>query len=144
MELRPYQQQALDKILWAKEQNLPGNDLLVLPTGAGKSHVIAALANSLSEPILILQPSKEILEQNYAKLSQYVHPLKIGIYSASMNERTIRFFTFATIQSIYRKPQEFVQFGTIIIDECHLVNPKNLGGMFTTFINEVNKIRSEL
>lgn len=137
MELRDYQKEALDKILWAKNNNLEGNDLVVLPTGAGKSIVIAHLANALDEPILILQPGKEILEQNYAKLAQYVDESQIGVYSASMNEKTIRHFTFATIGSIYKNAELFKHFKLVIIDECHLVNPKNLGGMFTKFLKGI-------
>jgi len=133
--LRPYQQQALDKILWA--QKLEGNDICVLPTGAGKSIVIAELANALNQPILILQPTKEILEQNYEKLSQYVDIEDIGIYSASMNQKIIKHYTFATIQSIYKKPDDFKHFKMVIIDECHLVNPKKLDGMFTKFLKEI-------
>lgn len=133
--LRPYQREALSKILWA--QTLSGNDLVVLPTGAGKSIVIAHLAKSLNKPILILQPSKEILEQNLAKLSLYVDRGQIGVYSASMNEKTVGFYTFATIQSIYKKPQDFAHFSCVIVDECHLVNPKNLSGMFTTFLKDI-------
>lgn len=133
--LRDYQKRAIEKILWA--QTLEGNDLCVLPTGSGKSIVIAHLANELKEPILILQPSKEILEQNYNKLCQYVSPEDIGIYSASMDEKTIKFFTFATIQSIYKKAQDFAHFKIVIIDECHAVNPKNLDGMFTSFLSEI-------
>lgn len=136
MVLRDYQQQALDKILWEKQAGLEGNSLCILPTGAGKSVVIAHLANSLKEPILILQPSKEILEQNFAKLSQYVDRSKIGIYSASMNEKTIEFFTFATIQSIYMTPEKFAHFGLVIIDEAHLLNPKS-SGMYKTFIEAI-------
>lgn len=135
LKLRDYQQAAIDRILWA--QKLDGNDLCVLPTGAGKSIVIAYLAKTLNKPILILQPSKEILEQNYAKLCHYVDADEIGIYSASMNQRDIKFFTFATIQSIYKKPEEFKDFGIVIIDECHGVNPKNLGGMFTSFLKKI-------
>jgi DNA repair protein RadD len=135
IELRYYQQQAIDKLIWA--QQLTGNDLVCLPTGSGKSLVIADLARKLNEPILILQPSKEILEQNLAKLSNYVDRDEIGVYSASMNEKIVKFYTFATIQSIYKKPEEFSHFNTVIIDECHLVNPKNLEGMFTTFLKEI-------
>lgn len=137
MILRDYQQEAIEKILWAKNSNLEGNEIVVLPTGAGKSVVIANLANELKEPILILQPSKEILEQNYSKLIQYVDPSQIGIYSASMNEKTINHFTFATIQSIYKKAEDFKQFRLVIIDEAHLVNPKSLGSMFTSFLEEI-------
>lgn len=140
--LRPYQKKAIDRLIWA--QQLKGNDLCILPTGAGKSIVVAELAHALSEPILILQPNKEILEQNYSKLAQYVDADEIGIYSASMNEKVIKYYTFATIQSIYKKPEQFVNFGTIIIDECHLVNPKKLEGMFIKFINRVNELRAAM
>lgn len=133
--LRDYQQQAIDKLIWS--QQLDGNDLCILPTGAGKSIVIAELAHSLNQPILIIQPNKEILEQNLEKLSHYVDRDSIGVYSASMNEKVVKFYTFATIQSIYKKPEEFEHFDTVIIDECHLVNPKNLSGMFTTFLADI-------
>ena len=141
MNLRPYQTDCLSKIRWERNQSLDGNSLCVLPTGSGKSIVISELANELNEDILILQPSKEILEQNLEKLSRYVSRDKIGIYSASMDEKTINKFTFATIQSIYRKPEFFSHFGTVLIDECHLVNPKNLDGMFSSFIAKVNAMR---
>jgi DNA repair protein RadD len=85
MILRPYQQDALDKMLWSIK--LEGNDICVLPTGAGKSVVIAKLAQKLNQPILILQPSKEILEQNYKKLLHYVESKEVGIFSASFLEK---------------------------------------------------------
>lgn len=135
IQLREYQKKAVESLLWA--QTLPGNDLCVLPTGAGKSIVISQLAKELNQPILILQPSKEILEQNLQKLSLYVDREQIGVYSASMNEKTIKFFTFATIQSIYKKAYDFQHFKLVIIDECHLVDPKNLNGMFTKFLQQI-------
>lgn len=133
--LRPYQKQAIDKILWS--QKLEGNDLCILPTGAGKSVVIAFLAKELNIPVLILQPGKEILEQNRSKLALYVDSDLIGTYSASMNEKTIKQYTFATIQSIYKNPDDFKHFKLVIVDECHLVNPKNLDGMFTSFLKAI-------
>ena len=136
MILRKYQQEALDKMLWSVK--LPGNDICVLPTGAGKSLVIAKLAEQLSQNILILQPNKEILEQNYKKLLNYVHPNRVGIFSASFDKREIRKYTFATIQSIYKKPELFSDFKIVLIDECHLVNPKNLNGMFTSFLKAIS------
>lgn len=134
-ELRPYQEECIRKLLWA--QRFPEPDLCCLPTGAGKSIVIAELAHRLNKPILILQPTREILEQNYEKLCSYVEPVQIGIYSASMNRKDLGFYTFATIQSIYKKSEIFAHFKHVIIDECHLVNPKNLSGMFTRFLKEI-------
>lgn len=137
IQLRSYQEQAIQKIIWSKSRGLRGNELCVLPTGAGKSIVIAELANQLEEPILILQPSKEILEQNLEKLLRYVDRSDVGIYSASMDEKTIGHYTFATIQSIYKKPEFFSKFKLILLDEAHLLNPKSLTGMFSSFLNKI-------
>lgn len=137
IQLRPYQRDCLDKIKWDIENNLEGGSLCVLPTGSGKSIIIAKLAEELNQDILILQPSKEILEQNVSKLAQYVPQEEVGIYSASMGEKTIKKYTFATIQSIYKKVEEFVHFKTILIDECHLVNVKRMSSMYSSFIKAV-------
>ena len=134
-ELRAYQKQMVEKLIWS--QQLEGADLGVLPTGAGKSLVIAELARRTDEKILIIQPTKEILEQNFHKLSTYVDEKDIGIYSASMGRKDIGHYTFATIQSIYTHAEEFEDFGYIIIDECHLVNPKDKKSMFMTFLDHI-------
>lgn len=133
--LRPYQEAAVSKLLWS--QRFPEPDICVLPTGAGKSLVIADLAHKLNQPVLIVQPSKEILEQNLGKMLTYVPESEVGVYSASMGRKDLGFFTFATIQSIYKKPEEFAHFKQVIIDECHAVNPKNLDGMFTSFLKQI-------
>jgi len=106
--------------------------MVVAPTGSGKSLIIANIAKQLGN-VLILQPSKEILESNYAKMLAYHCADNVKIYSASMNSKEIGDFTYATIGSIYRKPELFKDFQYIIIDECHLVNPKNLSGMYNSF-----------
>jgi DNA repair protein RadD len=135
--LRPYQAQAVEKLLWA--HTLQGADICCLPTGAGKSIVIAELAHRLNQPILILQPSKEILEQNYNKLANYVEHAQIGIYSASMNRKDLGFYTLATIQSIYKIPEKFRHFRTVIVDECHNIDPKSLSGMYTSFFQAIEE-----
>ena len=63
--LRPYQQQAADvAVRYFKDRSVTGNGVMVLPTGSGKSLVIADIAARLGAPVLVFQPSKEILEQN--------------------------------------------------------------------------------
>lgn len=137
IELRDYQRACIEKIKWSLNEKLEGGDLVVLPTGAGKSIVIAKLVEELGQDTLILQPSKEILEQNVGKLSFYVNPEDIGIYSASMNEKTIKKYTFATVQSIYTKPEEFAHFKLVLIDEAHLLNLKRGSSMFMTLLKEM-------
>jgi DNA repair protein RadD len=106
---------------------------MVLPTGSGKSLVIANIARELEEPTLVFQPTKEILEQNFAKLLAY--GCEAGIYSASLNSKKIRELTFATIGSVKSHPDAFRQFKNIIVDECHLVNPKK--GMYKDFLGAI-------
>ena len=129
--LRPYQSEAVAIALahlW--HTSAATNGLMVLPTASGKSLVIADICHKLDAPVLILQPSKELLEQNYAKLQSY-GITDIGIYSASKRTKEIAKFTYATIGSIIRKPELFDHFKYVIIDEAHLVAP---GGQYTTFL----------
>jgi len=110
------------------------NGLLILPTGAGKSLVIADIAHRLEGPLLILQPSKEILEQNFAKLQSY-GIWDSSIYSASVGYKEINRITFATIGSVMNHMDDFAHFKNVMIDECHYVNSK--GGMYEEFIHAV-------
>jgi DNA repair protein RadD len=135
--LRNYQKQAVDAVI--NDMKYDGNSLVVLPTGAGKSIVIAEVTNRINKPALILQPSKEILEQNLEKLRRYVSKIDTGIYSASFGLKQVRKFTFATIQSVYKKAELFRDFGLILFDEAHSYDPKNLDGMFATFLNGLDK-----
>lgn len=135
-KLRPYQEEAVNKLLWSS--TLEGADICVLPTGAGKSLIIAELSHRLNRDILILQPSREILVQNVAKMRNIVEDdTEVCIYSASMGKKDIGKYTFATIQSIYKKPELFAHFSLVLIDECHLVNPKKPSSMYTSFLKEI-------
>lgn len=136
-KLRDYQEDATTKAVEGlRKEKHPF--IIEAATGAGKSLIIASICHRIDEPILILQPSKEILEQNYLKLLSYDKTLDVGIYSASKGRKEIAKFTFATIGSIYKKPEEFKHFKYVLIDECHGVNPKNLDGMLTSFLKAID------
>jgi DNA repair protein RadD len=135
-KLRKYQEEAVEQGVWAINK-FDNNSLLVLPTGAGKSLVIGGIAERLRRDILILQPSKEILEQNKKKLEMYVPSDEIGVYSASFKRKDIRKYNFATIQSVYKVPELFEHVELVLVDECHQVNPKNSKGMFTSFLKNI-------
>lgn len=132
--LRPYQKQASDAAVEAFTSKGNGNGLLILPTGAGKSLVIADIANRLDGPLLILQPSKEILEQNFAKLQSY-DCWDCDVYSASVGRKQINRITFATIGSVMNHMDDFAHFRNVLIDECHGVNSKE--GMYEEFLHAV-------
>ncbi len=133
--LRPYQEDAIRKIMWAKD--LEGNDIICIAQGGGKSHIIAELNHRLKASILTICPNKEILEQNIEKMEQLMPRDKIGVFSASMNEKTVKDITYGTIQSMYKHPKLFKDFKIVIYDECDLHNSKNLGGMSNTFFKEI-------
>lgn len=133
--LRDYQQAASDKaVAFFIDKKKKHNAVMVLPTGSGKSLVIADIASRLEGHTLVFQPSKEILEQNFKKLCSY-GILDCSIYSASFNSKEINRITFATIGSVKSHPELFSHFKNIIVDECHLVNPKE--GMYKSFFDIV-------
>lgn len=133
-QLRKYQDDASRAAVKAFRSNTSKNGLLILPTGAGKSLVIADIASKLDGPLLVFQPSKEILEQNFAKLQSY-GVWDCAVYSASVGCKEINRITFATIGSVINHLEDFRHFKNIMIDECHGVNSK--GGMYEKFIHDL-------
>lgn len=128
---RPYQTGAINAAVSFFNGPSKANGIVILPTGSGKSVVIANIAKELEGNTIVFQPSKEILEQNYAKFRSYGY--RASIYSASAGQKRIDKVTFATIGSVAAKHHLFRDFKNILIDECHLVNSK--GGMYHAFIN---------
>ena len=62
--LRTYQQNAVDEaIKFVNNKQNKKKPVIVAPTGAGKSLYIAAIADKLDFPLIVLQPSKELLLQ---------------------------------------------------------------------------------
>lgn len=136
-QLRDYQEEAVEKAVDFLENSVKYGALEVLPTGSGKSLVIANIAKRLNDHVLVFQPSKEILEQNFNKFLSYGE--SASIYSASFNSKEISPVTFATIGSVRKKPEIFQHFKYVIVDECHFVNAKQ--GMYKEFLEKVgNKV----
>jgi DNA repair protein RadD len=120
-KLREYQQQAVNNVIkFFQKKREPA--VIVLPTGAGKSLVIAELARIAKGRVLVLAHVKELVEQNYQKYKSY--DLEAGIFSASLgqkdwNQKAI----FGSVQSVARAPDEFFNdFSLLVIDECHRVD----------------------
>jgi DNA repair protein RadD len=107
--------------------------IIVAPTAFGKSIVIAAIAKELGEKLLVLQPSKELLEQNYNKFITLGG--EASIYSASMGSKELGDVTYATIGSIINIARKFKEMGVskIIIDECDRY-PRSKSGQLRRFV----------
>lgn len=137
--LRKYQIEATDKCIdFFRNGSHDDRPIVVAPTGAGKSLYIGFIAKEMGDSILVLQPSKELLEQNYDKYLSY--DMDASVYSASMNRKEIGKVNFATIGSIYKLSEEFKHIKYILIDECHLVPPK-ADSMFVKFLNRMTQAK---
>lgn len=131
--LRPYQQNAVDAAIKFFQSPRNFNALQVLPTGAGKSLVVANVVKNIEGKTLVFQPSKEILEQNLERIRSY--GFDATIYSASLGSKRISDITLATIGSVVRRAEDFKDFKNVIIDEAHGVNAK--GGMYKEFLDAI-------
>jgi len=132
--LRDYQQRSIDQLYeWFRTHD-KGNPCLVLPTGAGKSHVVAALCkDALAQwpetRVLMLTHVKELIEQNAEKMRQHWPGAPMGIYSAGLRKRDLgESITFAGIQSVRNKAEQIGHTDLIIVDECHLISHRDEGG----------------
>lgn len=130
MQLRWYQKQAVEAI-WDYLRTKDGAPCVVLPTGSGKTPVIAELCRQVvawGGRAVVLAHVKELLQQTVDKLSLFVDPEIVGVYSAGLNERTTdKPITVAGIQSIYQKADQLGEVQLIVIDEAHLIPPSGCG-----------------
>src|SRR4051794_6402999 len=115
-ELREYQRTAVDNVVkFFKKCREPA--AVVLPTGAGKSLVIAELARIAKGRVLVLAHVKELVEQNHEKYVSY--GLSAGIYSAGLGKKDRRQKAiFGSVQSIARAREDFFDnYSLLVIDE---------------------------
>ena len=131
--LRDYQQRSIDLLYEWFRENPTGNPVLQLPTGAGKSWVIAqlcqdALTNWPETRVLMLTHQRELIEQNAEKVRAVWPEAPLGIYSAGLKSRDIDAITFAGIQSVRNRAADLGHVDLVVIDECHLLNNARQGG----------------
>lgn len=144
LELRDYQQAAIDGLYdyWASARG--ENPIIVAPTGAGKSLIIAKLIeDAMSYPgtrVLILAHVKELLLQNAQELAQNYPQGDFGFYSASVGQKRLdKPITFAGIQSIWEKAHDIVPApDLVLIDEAHML-PKNTTTRYGKFIADLKE-----
>lgn len=121
--LRPYQQDAIDAtIAYFRQRTDPA--VIVLPTGAGKSLVIAELARLARGRVLVLAHVKELVAQNHAKYQAL--GLEADIFAAGLQRKESRGkVVFGSVQSVGRNLAHFNgKFSLLIVDECHRIADK--------------------
>ncbi len=149
MELRPYQQEAVEGI-YRHLRERDDNPCVVIPTGGGKTPVMATVCRDAvgrwNGRVLILAHVKELLEQAREKLHLMAPEMwmKTGVYSAGLKRRdTEHPIIIAGIQSVYKRACELDAFDLVIIDEAHMIPPDG-DGMYRTFLEDARKVNPNL
>ena len=136
--LRDYQQRAVEAGLDYMESRNASPALIVAATGSGKSLMISSIANRSKGNTLVLQPSVELLRQNYEK------SVALGgnptIFSASARRKEMSGFIYATIGSIKKHTEALKEMNirNLLIDECHSGYSPKEGSEFSKFIGEMD------
>lgn len=122
LTLRDYQQDCVDATLAAFRNGKSQRLLNVLPTGAGKTILFAALIARLRDGVrsLVLAHREELLDQAAEKIRYVIPDADIGIVQAGRNQcdAQIVIASVATIRNKKRRNQ-LGQFGFIVVDEAH-------------------------
>jgi DNA repair protein RadD len=147
MKPRWYQDESVAAV-WQHLCTQQGSPVVVLPTGAGKSLVIAMLCRDAVQRfngrVIVLAHRKELLQQNAEKIRALLPDMDVGIYSAGLNSRdTDHDIVLAGIQSVYERAGEFGSRQIVIIDEVHLCNSDG-EGMYKTFLGKMREINPKL
>lgn len=149
MSLRYYQQDAVASVYRYCQDNPGKNPCIVLPTGAGKTHVIVQICRDVQQwggRVLILAHVKELLEQAADKLHA-VDGLDVGIYSASLKRRdTLSDVLVAGVQSVYKRGCELAgsrPFNIVIVDEAHRI-PVEGEGMYQQLLTDLRVTNPKL
>lgn len=130
--LRDYQEKALS-MLYAWMGAHDGHPCVVMPTGSGKSVVIAelcrrALVEWPETRIVMLTRSVELIEQNAAKLRAVWPGAPMGIYSASAGQRQIgEPITIGGPLSVVRVTRRLGRCDLLIVDEAHDIAHRDEG-----------------
>lgn len=137
--LRENQSEPIQKAVEFFNEKKPKPSLIVLPTAWGKSILTAFVAKNSEDRMIVLQPSKELLEQNYQKYFALCGDFAndAGIYSASFGRKEISKITYATIGSIKNLGAKFKEMGftKMLIDEAHLY-PREADSMLGRFLKD--------
>ncbi|VTS03345.1 DEAD/DEAH box helicase [Tuwongella immobilis] len=147
MNLRDYQQHAVDAV-YDHLRKRDDNPCVVIPTGGGKTPVIATLCRDAvtqwNGRVLVLAHVKELLQQTAEKLGSVCPDVPFGVFSAGLKRKDRNQpVLIAGIQSIYRFACDFEPFDLIIVDEAHLI-PLEGDGMYRRFLADAKVVNPHL
>jgi superfamily II DNA or RNA helicase len=108
----PHQREALDGWVAARKRGV-----VVLPTGAGKSHVAALAIHRTQRSSLVVVPTLDLVSQWHGVLAS-TFGCEVGIVGGGYHE--VRDLCVATYDSAFLHAERLGnRFGLVIYDECH-------------------------
>jgi ATP-dependent helicase IRC3 len=118
--LRDYQTECLDAIAAAESRGVR-RQLVVLPTGTGKTIVFSSLISMRPGRALVLAHRDELIEHAVDKIKLVIPNATIGVVKGERNEidRRIIVASVQTVSRDRRLDQLSKDFRTIIVDEAH-------------------------
>ena len=120
MKLRDYQQEALESVINLYKSGV-NSQLVVLPTGSGKTVVIASILKHFNKKALIIAHRKELIHQNKSVIEKFCK-IKTGIYASGLKDLD-KDIVIGSIQSCYRTESierlNKKDFEILVIDEAH-------------------------
>lgn len=147
--LRYYQQDAVNSVFDYWQRGGPGSPIVELPTGSGKSIVLAELTRRLVQEfdarVLIATHRKELIDQDARAVWSLWPQAPVGIYSAGLSRKELNQITVGGVQSLVvaaRKP-DFPAFDVVLVDEAHLVAPDE-NTQYGTLLGELRKRNADL
>ena len=149
IQLRYYQQEALDALYNYFLTGQRGNPLIGLPTGTGKSVLPAAfiqgvMKNWPNQRFLMVTHVKELIKQNADELLKVWGNAPLGIYSAGLKQKdTAHPIIFGGIQSMIKHPDWFGHRDIAFVDEAHLVSAEE-SSQYQTFFAFMKLINPNL
>lgn len=146
MQLRGYQSAAVGAV-WNYLRERSGNPCVSIPTGGGKSPVIAQLckdAIAWRGRVSIVTHRKELIEQNFRHIETLMPGIRVGVYSAGLGSRdTSESVVVCGIQSVYQRAEEFGSRDLIIVDEAHRI-PESGEGMYRSYLEACRKLNPDV
>lgn len=149
MKPRDYQAAAVKAIWDYFAAGGKGNPIVALPTGTGKSLIIADfIANMMKyfsgQRCLMVTHVKELVDQNYNTLRRVWPHAPVGIVSAGLGKKEYGYpITYGGIGSIFRNAKALGKINLMFVDECHSVSDDDKS-MMRQLINELLKINPNM
>lgn len=141
-----YQTEAKNSIFdYYFTHNKKGNPLVCMPTGTGKSVVIADFLRDVfsyfpNQRVMMLTHVWKLILQNAEKMQNFWPTAPIGIHSAGLKARdTIMPIIFGGVQSVVKNVAAFGHRDLLLIDEAHLLGTDE-DSNYHTVIAELTKI----